>query len=67
MIEYHNCPHCKKEMKVWLPFEIKKPPVVIHDCGNEVDFQFVYDRREFLTLEQKELEQLRYLKKKYEI
>lgn len=66
MIEVHSCPHCQRELRMWLPFKIDKPPIITCDCGKQVDFQFVYDRREFLTLEQKELMQLRYLKEKYE-
>lgn len=67
MIEHHNCPHCRREMKMWLPLKIIKPSVVKCGCGNEVDFSFVYASRELLKFEEIERKQLRYLMKKYDI
>lgn len=69
MIEFHNCPHCGHEMKMWLPLKIDKPPIAVHDeygCNKEVDFSFVYSRRNSMSEEMLEREQLTYLKKKYE-
>lgn len=65
MIELHECPHCKKPMRMWLPWSIEKPPIVLHDCGNQVDFSFVYKARKSSELETKELQQLSYLRRKY--
>lgn len=69
MIEIHICPHCDREIKMWLPLKIDKAPIVIHDeygCNKEVDFSFVYNRRKLISEEELERKQLAYLKRKYE-
>lgn len=66
MIENHQCTNCRQRVHVWLPLVINRPPVSDCDhCGHTINFQFVYDRRERMSLEEQELAQLSYLERKY--